>query len=316
MTRIICLGVLILLFYEFCSLSPCHAASTGEPNYKDTNVILISIDTLRHDHLGCYGYYRNTSPNIDRLAKHSVVFENFIAQAYLTPISQMSIFTSQYPRVNGLVQFETKEEKVTSTTLPSILKYYGYTNAAFLSSPEFYLNFKLKESSAVLATDSIFQRSFGVFIPSKTERGLPKSAFDWIVANRNKKFFVWIPLGTVHRPYGLNVLEPYKSMFDPKDYRPFFLGHEGSIAGFEYCVSTSILSRIYHNKYYINFSPVYELKKEAVQYIRGRYDSGIFMVDKFIGDLLLILEQYGLMDNTMIILHSVHGEDLGEHGYF
>ncbi|MDA8432386.1 MAG: sulfatase-like hydrolase/transferase, partial [Nitrospiraceae bacterium] len=116
------------------------AASSREkpaPAYEKTNVILISLQCLRPDHLGAYGYKRETSRNIDSLAKRSVLFENAISQANLTPVAQMSVFTSQYPRVHGLVSFEVTPEMVSKRTLPEILKYYGYTTAAVVSSPEF-----------------------------------------------------------------------------------------------------------------------------------------------------------------------------------
>jgi len=296
------LGLILFFYISGCAFAETvNQGLTVTPQHQNTNVILISIDTLRYDHLGCYGYQRSTSSNIDKLAKQSVLFENFIVQAYLTPVSQMSIFTSQYPRVNGLVSFESSRQDVSLITLPRILKYYGYTNAAFLGSPEFYFG-------AMVTLNSIFRDSFDIFLPScDQERALPRSALEWIATNSKKKFFIWVPIGTVHWPYALNVPEPYRSMFDPKDYKPRDNTQN---------ISYEMLKRIYRNKYYTNFSPQYELEKKDVEYILGRYDSGIFITDKFIGDLIRILKQNNLFDNTMIILHSIHGEDLGEHGYF
>ena len=65
-------------------------------------IILISLDTLRADHLGAYGYYRNTSPFIDAFAKESIVFENAVVQAPTTLPSHMSIMTSLYPHSHGV----------------------------------------------------------------------------------------------------------------------------------------------------------------------------------------------------------------------
>ena len=95
------------------------------------NLIIFSVDTLRQDHLGCYGYSRNTSPNLDRFSKESVLFENFISNAYLTPLSQMSIFKSQHPR-----DF-IRDTSPQSSTLMDALRSNGYRNAAIGSSPEF-----------------------------------------------------------------------------------------------------------------------------------------------------------------------------------
>lgn len=73
-------------------------AETAVPvpeRHEYTNVIMISLDILRPDHLGAYGYQRGTSPHIDRLAKQSVLFENSIAHSYLTPVAHMSVITGQ-----------------------------------------------------------------------------------------------------------------------------------------------------------------------------------------------------------------------------
>ncbi len=196
------------------------AAEAAEPRHRDTNVVMLSIDTLRHDHLGCYGYSRPTSPNIDRLAERSVVFDNFISQAVLTPVSQMSILTSQYPRVNGVVSFQPAVDLVTARTLPEILKAYGYTNAAFLSSPEF------RDDRYVGAGDEtreLFSRSFDFYVPpSGAFRDVPSSALEWLRTHKDEKFFLWLPIGTVHWPYGSSVPAPNKTKFDPPDYNPFF----------------------------------------------------------------------------------------------
>src|SRR3989344_4556999 len=74
---------------------------------KSYNVIMISIDTLRADHLGLYGYSRDTSPNLDKFAQESLVFEQAIAQAPFTLPSWTSIFTSEYPSTHGLMSVDT-----------------------------------------------------------------------------------------------------------------------------------------------------------------------------------------------------------------
>lgn len=319
MTRIIFLIVLILLFCGPCPFSPCQAASAGEPNYKDFNVILISIDTLRYDHLGCYGYHRNTSPNIDQLAKRSVVFENFIAQAYFTNISQMSIFTSQYPRESGMVGFKFGKNEFISKQLPEILKYYDYFNAAFLSSPEFYISQMMmagKPKAPGITRNNIFSESFDVFEPTKIPRQVPEEALEWVEQNKDRKFFLWLPIGTVHWPYAWRVPESLRTMFDPKDYSPFFLNYKGYGKVNKDLLSLPMLSRIYMGNFYLNFSPIYRLTERDKAFIIARYDTGIYYTDLFVGKLLSVLEKNNLMDKTLIIIHSIHGEDLGEHGYF
>jgi len=310
---------LVIVSFFICG---CAAVTAGEPAlvntpvHEYTNVILISIDTLRNDHLGCYGYRRKTSPHIDRLAKRAVLFENFITQANLTPISQMSILTAQYPRANGMIEFESSEADVTGRRLPEILKYYDYYNAAFLSSIEFYKNVKLSRTGALIPARSVFEKHFDVYEPTRKNGDIPWDALGWIKRNKEKKFFLWLPLGSVHWPYSWMVPEADRKVFDPPRYSPFFRKYGAFPNANKDYMGIGILSRIYRGEYYCDFSPAHRLTKEDVAFIIARYDAGIRYTDMFIGRLLSVLEKQDLMDKTLIILHSVHGEDLGEHGYF
>jgi arylsulfatase A-like enzyme len=292
------------------------AAEAAEPRHRDTNVVMLSIDTLRHDHLGCYGYSRPTSPNIDRLAERAVVFDNFISQAVLTPVSQMSILTSQYPRVNGVVSFQPAVDLVTARTLPEILKSYGYTNAAFLSSPEF------RDDRYVGAGDEtreLFSRSFDFYVPpSGTFRDVPSSALEWLRTHKDEKFFLWLPIGTVHWPYGSSVPAPHKTKFDPPGYTPFFARGSTTDSGMKSVdsVPADILSYIYNGTFYGDPSSPYRLSERDAEFIVARYDAGILHTDMFVGNLTSLLEDLGISGRTLIVLYSTHGEDLGEHGYF
>ena len=303
-------------------LRPAFASSggtgSGAGRHGDTNVIFISVDTLRSDHLGCYGYGKGTSPNIDALAGKSVLFENFIGHAILTPVSQMSIFTSQYPRVNGMTSFAVREEDVTERRLPQILKLYGYTNAAFLSSREFTLQFKALSGRSI-RTRNLFSKSFDVYEEALKYEEIPK-AMEWIRNNRDRKFFLWISASTVHWPYGQGIPEPHLSKFDgPGPGAAFARVLEGKTlhrGGFGRITYSEILSRLYRDRYYVDFAPQVRLSQRDVDFIRARYDAGIFHTDLFVGRLLSLLDELDLADRTLVVFHSIHGEDLGEHGYF
>jgi arylsulfatase len=290
--------------------------------HESMNVVMISLDILRADHLGAYGYQRDVSPNIDRLAKQSVLFENAIAQSYLTPVAHMSVFTGQYPRRHGMVSFEVSRDQVAKRTLPEILKYYGYTTAAVISSPEFFMRYDT-EAGKIVNPKDIFSRSFDYFgrtLPDETGsvRVNPTGAIDWLKANRDKKFFLWIESGMLHPPYSQTVPAPYKTRFDPPGYVPFYeqfpirLGREPVDRG----VPTEVQFHIYQGDYYLDFQPVHKLTAQDVAFIRGRYDAGVYFTDTFIGDLLKALDDLKLSGKTLVIFHSIHGENLGENGYF
>ena len=316
---------LITIFFCIYFFCIAFAAVIHEPvpRHEQTNVILISLQCLRADHLGAYGYTGGVSANIDTLAKQSVLFENAISQANLTPVAQMSVLTSQYPRVNGMVSFEVSKDMVTARTLPEILKYYGYTTAATLSSPEFFMRFDT-ESGAMVNPGDLFSRSFDYY--GRTARGpqgtslrsAPTDAFQWLKNNSDKKFFLWIGSGLLHMPYAAAVPPPYKTMYDPPGYIPFWkrLPGKAGEASWSDDPSYDVFSRVYRNDFYWDFKPVYHLGDNDVKYVKGRYDAGVYYTDLFIGELMKLLDSLKLTEKTLIILQSMHGDDLGEHGLF
>ncbi len=293
------------------------------PRHENTNVILISLQCLRPDHLGLYGYKRQTSPNIDALGKESVVFENAISQANLTPVAQMSVLTSQYPRVNGMVSFEVAPDQVTAETLPSILKHYGYTTAATISSPEFFMRYD-SGAGAVVNPGDLFSRSFDYY--GRTRRGLggrsirkvPSEALQWLAANKEKKFFLWIASGLIHMPYAAAVPAPYQTMYDPAGYTPFWkrMPLPKSESADSLDPSYEVFSRVFHNDFYLGFKPVYHLTQTDVDYVNARYDAGVTYTDRFVGEVMKQLAALKLTDKTLVVLQSIHGEDLGEQGNF
>ena len=124
---ILILSLFVALFYFY---RPTQSV------YSGCNVILISIDTLRADHVGVYGYYRNTTPNIDSLASQSLVFENVTTQASYTLPSFMSVFTSLYPSVHLVGQNDDVSSLNPSiTTVTNVLRNNGYYTAAFIDAP-------------------------------------------------------------------------------------------------------------------------------------------------------------------------------------
>jgi arylsulfatase A-like enzyme len=298
------------------------APSTIEKRFDNTNVILVSLQCLRPDHLGVYGYKRDTSPNIDKLAKSSILFDNTIAQANLTPVAMMSVLTSQYPRVNGMIAFDAAKDAVKSRTMPEILKYYGYTNAAVSGSPEFFMRYDT-ESGTEIKLGDVFSRSFDYF--GRTRKGLgsslrvlPTESLSWLENNKDKKFFMWIASGVIHVPYAAGVPRDQKTIFDPPGYKPFWeqfhsiKAEEGTSDDTTY----DVLMRLYRDEYYLGFKPVHKLTPTDYSYIVSRYDASIRHTDMFIGELVKTLEKTGLDKNTILIIHSIHGEDLGERGTY
>jgi arylsulfatase A-like enzyme len=179
------------------------------------------------------------------------------------------------------------------------------------------------DSGTEIKLGDVFSRSFDYF--GRTRRGtgpslrvLPTDSLDWIQKNKDKKFFMWIASGVIHLPYAASAPNADRTIFDPPGYSPFWdkfhsvKAEEGATDDITY----DVLMRVFRDDYYLGFKPVYRLSPLDVSYITARYDAAIRYTDLFIGELLKTLERAGLDKNTLLIIHSVHGEDLGERGTY
>ena len=197
----------------FASIGGLYAAAPEAPPLPP--VILISIDTLRADHLGAYGYRRIATPNIDSFAQGGTLFANIACQTPLTLPSHTSLFTSTYPFENG-IQENAEPVPPGAVTLAAILRSHGYKTAAFIGSV--FLERQMGLDQGFDTYDSPF--SFEAFSPISGEMffggtgGTPYSVRDrrdgnlvvhaalrWMAANHDQPVFVFIHLFDLHTPY-------------------------------------------------------------------------------------------------------------------
>jgi arylsulfatase A-like enzyme/Tfp pilus assembly protein PilF len=184
------------------------------------NVVLITIDTLRPDHLGCYGYKLIKTPNIDQLAAEGVRFETVVAQVPLTLPSHCSIMTGTYPAYHGVrdnVGYKLSESK---TTLAEILKTQRYQTAAFVGA--YVLNSKFGLNQGFDDYDDKIEGSsnFGPVVNlNQVERRageVVSRAMGWLNAHSQSPFFIWIHLYDPHDPY--EPPPPFKEQYKAKPY--------------------------------------------------------------------------------------------------
>jgi len=257
---------------------------TFKDNYKckDCNVILISIDTLRADHLGVYGYTKNTTPNIDRFAKDSSVFLNTISQAPSTEPSHASIFTSLIPSKHGALFSKKTKLSDELVTFPKILKNKGYSTVSF-------------HGGGQISSDYGFSQGFDIYEEIKEKNNNfehnVKNATTWLQKNKNKKFFLFLHTFQVHLGYFLDHNYTYEFT---KDYK-------GNLTEHTYI---NYINSVNANKIKAN--------KEDTDYVISLYDSEIKSVDEAFNNLILFLKENNLYDNTIIIFTSDHGEEFGE----
>lgn len=174
------------------------------------NLILVTVDTLRADHLSCYGYHGVATPSIDELAADGVLFTDAIAQVPLTLPSHCSILTGDYPNYTGVHDNAGFFLKPQQATLATILKAKGYQTAAFVGS-------------SILDGRTGLARGFDHYsdlenskFASRRGDQVMREALGWIQAHSRHRFFVWIHLFDCHWPYAAP--EPYRDRFSKRPY--------------------------------------------------------------------------------------------------
>ena len=250
------------------------------------NVILISLDTLRADHLKCYGYKRNTSPNIDKLAKDSVVFFNTFSHAPYTLSSHMSMMTSLLP-MNHKVLYIDRSLNPSIKTLADLLRNNDYITVAFTGGGQVSARYGFSKGF-----DFYYEEYMGGVHINSAER-LFKHASKWIRKNKNLKFFLFLHTFQIHNPY--HSPPPFGQIFLKKEYP------------WKYISLQEILGQGYPRLFR-------ELKRIEKENVIALYDGEIRYTDEcFIKPFIKELKKLNLYDRTMIILTSDHGEEFRDH---
>jgi arylsulfatase A-like enzyme len=256
---------------------------------KPLNVVLVGIDTLRPDHLHCYGYDRETSPNIDEFAARGVLFENTMSQAPWTAPSFATILTSLYPSQHGSMDVGSRI-RTTVPTLATMLKERGYATGAVINAPALKPEFGLNRG---------FDSYDMTPLDGRIGDGTTRDALAWIDANKDGPFFMFVHYFDPHLPYAPP--PGYDDLFHP--------GYKGPIKNpFDMDQFTRTRERL--------FEEMKNLSADDWAEIIDLYDGEIVYVDKAFGDLMTGLRERGLLDKTVVIVLSDHGEEFFEHGGF
>jgi arylsulfatase A-like enzyme len=258
---------------------------------KELNVILITVDTLRADHLGVYGYARNTSPNLDRFAKDSVLFRSAFSHAPHTNPSFSSLMTSFYPHETKVLSVHNSLPPG-AVTMAEILKANGYHTAAIMS------HFSLRRGSGFEQGFDEYNDHMEYQVSGRMERIAPKTtlaAIKWIEGNYKKKFFLWVHFDDPHGPY--TPPPPYNTMFLERSTLKKKALRVGDLVG--------------------EIPPYQQLGKQRhTEYYISQYDGEIRFFDQAFGELMKKIQELGLLDTSMLIFTSDHGEGMGEHDYY
>ena len=256
-------------------------ASIGCREEGPTNVLLITIDTLRADRLGVYGYDQPVSPHIDALAARSTVFEECISPIGTTVPSHASMFTGLYPRAHDL-RWNQEVLSKDLATLAERLSAEGFETAAFVGlrvlQRSVARGFEIKESAALAGE---------LYPPAAETNTLFR---DWLESRTGERpFFAWIHYFDPHSPYKTT---PYSEERLAAYDGPFAEGidvEEFTKSGWH--------------------------KDHTLRNVVGTlYDASVLSTDNAVGAILDLLGERDLEGSTTIILTSDHGQDMGDHG--
>ena len=200
----------------------CAAWLSGCQPKRDPSVLILVIDALRPDHLGCYGYALNTSPAIDGLARRGVLFTDATILSSYTRAAVPSIFASVHPGAHGVL-IQGKQVEMLSDeyqTLAETLKERGYVTVAFAPNPSLHRTFNFDQGF------DLYDDDFQVVGPKvqdfETARKINERTLAWLRNNQRnhqgKPFFAYLHYRDVHAPYVPP--PPYDRMFDSPDARP------------------------------------------------------------------------------------------------
>ncbi|OGR56453.1 MAG: hypothetical protein A2X36_04035 [Elusimicrobia bacterium GWA2_69_24] len=294
------------------------------------DIILISLDTVRPDHAGCYGYRRPTTPNLDRFARDAVLFEDAVSAAPWTLPSHMSMFTSLYPHEHGMLQHPKafslrknlrivrevwqregwpglvarflKEPRIQprslnrkAVTLPEILRQAGYRTAGFAAAETLDGRYGFAKGCDVYDN-----------LPFRAGPEQNALALDWLKKAGGRPSFLFLHYYDAHGNFGRNIEDgkkmgaypvydappPHGGMFDD--------GQRGRFDG-----TIRSLLRLRRSGSHT---------ATDLRTLIAQYDGGIHYADHSLGEFLRSLKELGRYDGALILVTSDHGEELLERG--
>src|SRR6266478_5026043 len=193
-------AILLLAAVATPALGPARSATGKQPG---TNVVVITIDTLRADHIGCYGYRQIRTPSIDSLAADGFRFEHAYTPVPITLPAHTVIFTGTYPTFSGMHDFSANRLGPKQPTLAALLKEKGYATGAVVAAGVLDSRFGLNRGFDFYYDHFDFNRLQESNIDEMERPGnvVADVTLDWLSKNYQKKFFLWMHLYDPHYPY-------------------------------------------------------------------------------------------------------------------
>jgi len=249
---------------------------------RPPNVVIVVMDTVRQDHLACYGYHRNTTPNLAGLIESSRIYYNAYSTSAWTSPAHASLFTGLFP-----IAHKTTQENWTMAR--------GLVTLAEVFSIKGYETFGISENPLVSKRNNFdqgFSRYYETWRMSSQQAPLSiaPELFEKILTKRKKRdpFFIFVNLIEAHSPYDSS--GPFRDRF----------------------LSDRSL-RCENNQWHHYFLGRREFTSREIEQLNELYDAEILFVDHLVGEMTASLKKRGLWDDTIFIVTSDHGENIGDH---
>jgi arylsulfatase A-like enzyme len=309
------LGLVALLTSAVYGFVPSYRFATHHTaNSSLPSIVVITLDTLRADHLGCYGYAKPTSPFLDSLAHQGTLFRNAYTVATWTLPAHTSLFTGMMPTVHGA---DWNHFFVSSANhmLAEILQEQGYSTGAFISGPFLSSSFNINQGFEYYNEDvdphsklsrltlfrilqTILHKKLWKVDGQRRAEEVNQQLFPYLEwAQHQKPFFVFINYFDAHEPY-----DP------PEAYRELFhapAGLKGNVRQFSIDRKTGLAR--YHDG-----PPLTQAEFDGMIAL---YDGEIRYLDDQFKLMWEQMERLHLLDNTLVVITADHGESIGEHGF-
>ena len=277
--------------------------ATGDPDQQAANpgewvtpegsphLILISLDTLRADHMSVYGYAKPTTPGLEAFGRGATVYENARASAPWTLPSHASMFTGLHPFEHGAHTYPIEKENIDPRgnaavldtefqTLAEALQANGYETAGFVANVTY------------LSTPFQLNQGFETYSVQRVPAaGINAQVFDWLESrDPSAPFFLFLNYLDTHRPY---------YCVGPGEETPYGTPKE----------SAQLLKDLYP----LIFEPPHEAPEEDLERLRNQYDHALMYLDGELTKLFSHLDERGILNDALVVVTSDHGEFFGEH---
>jgi arylsulfatase len=274
------------------------------------SIVIVTIDTLRADHVHAYGYPRETSPHLDALAAEGVLFEHAFATMATTLPSHVSLFSGVYTHQHGVVEnrrhrapFDEEGEGLRSAA--QLLRDDGYTTAAFVSAAP------VKRVTGMAAGFDVFEEPLGYEMKGSP---VPEQAIAWLERGPKEPFLLWVHLWDPHEPNRPS--DEWANRFASDDRLDAVIDQRAiDPERLARSFAPVALRRFLAPRNGERDEPPPVVDRAAVRDMLVRYDADVAAADHEVGRLIDALRRRGVLDRAIVVVTADHGQSLGQHDW-